>query len=185
MKVDTKHVIEMFDEIKALLGGIEETFREGENVEDTIYSIADNVKAVMMAFSNQFMIPQKPETFKKEHSFLKKYDVLNSKDGKGLTPEENIEFFKAKFYLYLKRQLQTVELPVNVNKFQLITFIEDNVVINGPMKYAITSPELDRYAYTILDIITTEIFEYRRKYPQIELQLDKPIRTGKALIDII
>lgn len=188
MKVDTKHIVAMFDEIKALLGGIEETFREGESVEETVLMIADNVKSVIMAFSNQHMTQQQPTAFKKEHAFLKRYDILHDKSNMphvGLTPDENIEFFKGKFYIYLKRDLKKVELPANLNKQELILYIEDNVVINGPMSYAITSPELDRYAYNILDIVVSEILEHRRKYPQIELKLDKPTKASKALIDIL
>lgn len=188
MKVDTKHIVAMLDEIKALLGGIEETFREGENVEQTIFLIADNVKSVMMSFSNQHMTHTQPAQSKKEHPFLRRYDVLHKKSNLvhvGLTPDENIEFFKAKFYLFLKRELQKVELPVNLNRQQLIVYIEDNVVMGGPMSYAITSTEMDRYAYHILDIIVLEILEYRRKYPQIELILDNPKKASKALIDII
>lgn len=187
MKVDSRLIVQLFEEVKYLLDGIDQIFREGEYVEEGINSIAENVKTMFSAFTIDHMTPATLSR-KKEHSFL--YDQVKLVDkteaGLGLTPEENITLFKARFYLTLKKQIAKQDLPINCHQGEIENFIENEVVPNTTYEsYFFT--DFQSTMYNVIKLISREIVEHRKKHPQISMSFDNPTDKPKSknLIDIL
>src|SRR3569833_282099 len=125
MKVDAKLVRECFNEVKALLIGVDEVFRDGYYVEEGISSIADNIKTVLNSFAIDHMTPVQKEA-KREHYFLSRYDELRDRVemNLGLDEHENTLLYNAKIYLFLKRAIRDQEIPSGVNQAGLVNWIE-------------------------------------------------------------
>ncbi|MFD2874062.1 hypothetical protein ACFS5N_16385 [Mucilaginibacter ximonensis] len=187
MKVDSKHIANLFVEIKSLLDGIDQVFREGEYVEEGISSIAENIKTMLSAFTIDNMTPVTAET-KKEHYFIQAQERLMDKRdaGVGLTPEENVLFFQARFYITLKKQAAKQELPINCHQADLETYLENEVICNTPYE-SYFNTDFNHTMYQTIKLVAREIMAHRKKHPQITMAFDKPSdqQKSKNLIDII
>lgn len=189
MKVDSKNIAQAFVEIKALLAGIDDIFRDGEYVEECINSIGKDITSIINVFTIEHMTP-KAAAVDKRPTFIKRYDELIDKaemgiNGPGLTPTENGEIFMARFYLFLKRELPKHEIPFKGKPGEIEDFIYYNIVLGTTYEGYFIS-EFDRQANTVLRIVEKEILEHRRRFPQMQLDLEikNPIKSNN-LIDIL
>lgn len=185
MNVDSKHIVECFDEIKCLLIGITEIIQEGDDgFEQAIISQTEDIKKVINAFTIDKMTPVVKQT-KQEHYFLSTHLKLHDKsqNGSGLTPKENLLLFKARFYLFLKRELPKHELPINLSLYELGNHIAYAIIPNTTYN-SFFNTDFDETMLRTIDLVATEIIEHRRKYPQIEIDLNPTVKNN-SLIDII
>jgi hypothetical protein len=186
MKVDSKHIVELFTEIKCLLDSIADIIQMGDDgMEDYILSTAKDIRTVINVFSIDHMTPIiKPD---KEPAFLKRHVELNDKSqqpGVGLEPYENVLLFKARFYLFLRREL----LKIDLQAFQNHNLHNDifNEVVFDSRYYSYFSTDFERPGYAVIELVANEIIEHRRKHPQLAMSFDKPLQeVSKALINKI
>jgi hypothetical protein len=183
MKVDSKNIMELFTEIKCLLEGIPELIQMGDDgFENSIINTTEDIKKVINVFTIEFMTPVTKEV-SKEPDFLKSHLILHEKSQEGgMTPYENVQLFKARFYLFLKRELAKIDLQP-VKNLELHNFIMNDVVV-GSKYYSYFSTDFDRPAYAIISLVADEIIAQRKKYPQMAMKFDVPSTASSAkLID--
>jgi hypothetical protein len=186
MKVDSKNLVEVFNEVKYLLDGMADAIRMGDDgFENDILSLGQDIKTVINVFTIEHMTPvTKPD---KEPQFLKRHVELHDKanEGAGMTPDENIQLFKARFYLFIKKALQDIDLQL-ISNLDLHNAIMDKVVIDSRY-YSYFNTDFDRAAYNVLDLIADEIRQHRKRHPQLSMNFEKPTEATKSkkLVDLI
>ena len=185
MKIDSKHILEAFSEIKFLLLGIEEIIASGDDgFEDSVCITVKDINKIMTGFAVDYMTPKEPEV-KVSQKFLKKHEQLHDKEqDETITLAERTELFRARYYLYLLKAIRDLTLPFTLDRGELEAFIYDNSVA-GSVWEQFYRTDYFRDAHHVLDAVVDEIVAERKKYPQIQLftEITKP--QSRLLIDML
>jgi hypothetical protein len=193
MKVDSKHIAELFTEIKSLLSGVEESVRTGDDgIEDYVISTAEDIKKMVNVFTIDYMTPRTKEpSMPNKYEFQRTAERLLSRQdfqigGSGHTPSENSALFKNQFYSFLKRELIKHDFTLISEEYKISEYLEVTVLANTKYEeYFFTDFSEDMYRVILL--VAKEIVEFKRKNPQLEMFPDKtqPAKASSKLIDLL
>ena len=171
MKVDSKFIIELINDVSWYAVGIKETCQMGGDVFENISQQADEIKKMLIKFQASYLTKEDRTTpVDKSYSYLKIMEkALRNKDihNDPLSPEENVAIVQAKVYSFIKRTIRDNGIPEGLNSFDLRIYIE-NLLYNW--QYFKTHEK--NFLYSIYDVcvdITNEIIEFRKKNPQLKL----------------
>ncbi|MBD1394281.1 hypothetical protein [Mucilaginibacter glaciei] len=181
MKVEATVVLDSFNQIKFLLTGIAETIRSGDDgIEDSVESQAKDIRTIINTFVIDHLTPK--DKTSKEHRFLAEYERLNHRTE---SFNDNIMLVKAKLYLYLKRELHKVDIPITLPEYEAHNFIYNALILDSGNEGWFFDDVLRRGAESALELIVKELYEQRRKFPQLAMTLETPkyVATDQNLHD--
>ena len=164
MKVNSKDIIECFDQIRYILSGIVETVQWSEDgFQEAVESQSNDIVTIIRLFSAQHLTPKQQDTVKR-HQFL---DYKERSE----TWQENQQLVKARVYLWLKRQLKETELPYDLKENDAHNYIWSNIICGSGVAHW-WDGEFQKTADQALYLVVKEAYEYRRKHAQLTMSLE-------------
>lgn len=167
MKVEAHTVVEFMDKLKALIDGISETVRSGDDgFEENIHEQVESINTAIDTFKLERLTPvtKFPPRHLKYEAIL---DSLDKKEDK--TAAEAIQLYCANFYFTLKRLMHDNPATSEMKNLDLFNYIESLVPESSVYHKLMYSQEFYFTSMRVIQELVDDITEQRARAPQQQL----------------
>lgn len=167
MKVQAEIIVEFLDQVKVLVEDINLTMPMGDDgFEETVnYQVSNICKAIEIFKLEQLTPVTAIDPAHKKYGRI--YEQLSEKEDH--TPREVIALYKSELYFAIKRVIGENTSIADCTNDQLSNFIESIIPDNSKYKKLIYSNQFYYSSMAVLQEVTEEIIEQRKKAPQTKL----------------
>jgi 2C-methyl-D-erythritol 2,4-cyclodiphosphate synthase len=172
MKIEHKAVIEVFDQLLALVDAIIETAKVGddgylESMEDQ----KEEMSKIVLAFRAEHLTKEETQFIAGKYDFVKEAErIINNGQHEGngqMNSNEVMSFVKYQCYNYLKKTLRERPVDLEMDEFEVRNYI-DCLSFEWP-KFKSYEKAFSQTIFNVVLLVTQEVMEYRRKNQQLTL----------------
>jgi len=168
MKVSVDLVSKFIKDLEYLVEGIKDTMRMGDDgYEESCMMQADQILSHIRNFTMEKLTPLTPLK-KTEPAYVAKAARIDYSNG-DKTVTENITWYKARLYRFIKKNLSKIPNLDVVKTADLFCTIEATVIIGSERETAFYSNEWFYTSDGVLRDVVNEIVKHREAHPQTSL----------------